>query len=189
MLAVALIPASACAQDNALPAETQIQLAVQALPEELREGATVQGYAADGAFVTLREGTNEMVCMGPNPTREDFEVSCHHVDLEPFFEMGRELSASGVTGNERTQARWDAFTAGELPIPYGAINYILTGEGFDAETATIQAPYLRWVIYTPNATPATTGMTDRPAEPGAPWLMFSGTPGSHIMIVPPQTGG
>ena len=187
--ALALIPISACAQDAGLPAEIQIALAVQAAPAEFRDGATVQGYTADGTFTTLREGSNGLVCMAPNPGREDFEVSCHHVGLEPYFEMGRQLSASGVTGNERTQARWDAFTAGELPIPYGSTNYILTGAGFDAETATIEQPFLRWVVYTPNATPESTGLTDRPAEPGAPWLMFSGTPGSHIMIVPPQTGG
>jgi hypothetical protein len=187
-LALALVPVAACAQDAPMPAELQIRLAVQAAPEEFRDGATVQGYTADGTFTTLREGSNGLICMAPNPAREDFEVSCHHAGLEPYFEMGRELSASGVTGNDRTQARWDAFTAGQLPIPYGSINYILTGESFDATTAEIEGAFLRWVVYTPNATPENTGITARPA-PGAPWLMFPGTPGSHIMIVPPQPGG
>jgi hypothetical protein len=43
--------------------------------------------------------------------------------------------------------------------------------------------YTRWVIYTPGATAETTGLPLTPG-PGAPWLMFPGTPGAHIMISP-----
>ena len=172
---------------SGLSPDTQIALAVQAAPEAMREGATVQGYDASGAFVTLREGSNDLVCMAPGPTREDFEVSCHHVGLEPYFARGRELSAAGVTGQDRTQARWDEFTAGSLPIPFGSINYILHGTGFDPETNEVADAYLRWTIYTPNATPESTGITPMPSS-GGPWLMFPGTPGSHIMITPPRGG-
>jgi len=170
-----------------IPAPTQIALAVQAAPAEMRAEATVQGYDTSGNFVTLREGTNEMVCMAPNPESDSFEVSCHHVDLEPFFERGRELRAAGVLGQERTQTRWDEVDAGTLPLPFGTINYILTAEGFDASTAEIENPSIRWVIYTPNATPESTGLTTRAAT-SAPWLMFPGTPGAHIMITPPSGG-
>lgn len=170
-----------------LPEATQIALAVQAAPEEMRAEATVQGYDAAGNFVTLREGTNEMVCMAPNPQSEMFEVSCHHVDLEPFFERGRELRAAGIVGQERVQTRFDEVEAGTLPLPYGTMNYILTAEGFDAETAEIVNPSIRWVIYTPNATPESTGLSARPTG-SAPWLMFAGTPGAHIMITPPAGG-
>lgn len=170
-----------------LPADLQIRLAVQAAPEDMRDGATVQGYDADGAFTTLREGTNELICMAPSPEREGLEVSCHHVQLEPFFARGRELSAAGVTGQDRVTARWEEFTAGRLPIPYGSVNYILTGSGFQPGTGEITDPYLRWTIYTPNATPETTGIAATPSA-GGPWLMFPGTPGSHIMITPPRGG-
>lgn len=173
---------------SGLSSDTQIRLAVQAGPAEMREEATVQGYDASGAFVTLREGTNDLVCMAPAPSREDFEVSCHHKGLEAFFARGRELLAAGVVGQERTQKRWDEFTAGTLPIPYGSVNYILHGTGFDAESGEVIEPYLRWTIYTPNATPESTGMTAVPST-GGPWLMFPGTPGSHIMITPPRGGG
>lgn len=169
-----------------LSVDLQVRLAVQAAPADMRDGATVHGWNDDGSVSVIREGDNGMICLAPNPSREDFEVSCHHEGLEPFFERGRELSMSGVTGNARTQARWDEYTAGTLPIPYGATNYILTGEGFDPATAEIQSPYLRWVIYTPEATAETTGLPEAGGAPGAPWLMFAGTPGSHIMISPPR---
>jgi hypothetical protein len=185
VLLAAAAASPACAQTSALPADLQIRLAVQAAPEPLRDGATVQGYDAKGALVTLREGSNALICMAPSPGAEEFEVSCHHRDLEPFFVRGRELRAQGVTGDARTKARWDEITAGTLPLPAGTMNYILTGSGFDTTTAEIHDSYLRWVIYMPGATSATTGLPERPAGPGAPWLMFAGTPGAHVMITPP----
>ena len=108
--------------------------------------------------------------------------------LEPYFERGRELTAQGITGNARVQARWREYTEGTLPIPYGSTNYITTGSGFDPETAEITDIFTRWVIYTPNATAETTGLSERPGEI-VPWLMFPGTPGSHIMVTPPRRGG
>jgi hypothetical protein len=185
---VAVAPLTAQHPWSGLAVETQIALAVQAAPVDMRDRAGVQGYDATGAFVTLREGSNDIVCMAPNPTREDFEVSCHHAGLEPFFARGRELAAAGVSGRERAQRRWDEFEAGTLSIPFGSINYILHGTGFDPESHEVLEAYLRWVIYTPGATPESTGITVQPST-GGPWLMFPGTPGSHIMITPARGGG
>ena len=188
VLSAAAAPAAAQYPWSGLSADQQIALAVQAGPAEMRADATVQGYDRAGRFVTLRRGSNDLICMAPNPERETFEVSCHFSELEPFFERGRELSASGVTGQERVQARWDEYTAGTLSIPGGAVNYILSGSGFDEESHDVTDAYIRWTIYMPNATPETTGITATPSA-GGPWLMFPGTPGSHIMITPPRAGG
>lgn len=172
---------------SGLSPEQQIRVAVLAAPEEMQAGATVQGWDASGTFTTLRDGTNELVCMAPDPDADAFEVSCHHRGLEAFFARGRELSAQGVTGNERTRTRWQEHEAGKLPIPYGSVNYILTGSGYDAADNTVVDPYLRWTIYTPGATVESTGLSTQPT--GGPWLMFAGTPGAHIMITPPRPGG
>lgn len=187
-VAVGISAATLAAQTGPLPPELQIRLAVQAIPEPLRADATVQGWDASGEFVTLREGSNAMICMAPDPSRDDFEVSCHHEGLEPFFARGRELRARGITGRERMQARWDEIDAGTLPLPSGTTNHILTGSGFDPETAEIQDPFLRWVVYMPGETGASTGLPEQPVGPGAPWLMFPGTPGAHVMITPPRGG-
>jgi len=176
---------SVVAQTAALSRDLQIRLAVQAAPPALRDSASVQGYDASGAFVTIRKGTNKLICMAPDPKAERFEVSCHQADLEPFFARGRELRDQGITGQQRTRARWDEITAGTLPMPFGTVNHILTGNGFDPASAEIRDPFLRWVIYVPGATAATTGLPEQPGGPGGPWLMFPGTPGAHIMITPP----
>ena len=187
---VALWAAPAGAQQpwSGLDAATQIRLAVQAAPQELRDGAAVQGYDRSGAFVGLRPGVNELICMAPNPSSPQLEVSCHHAGLEPFFARGRALAAQGVSGEERVTARWREWEEGRLSIPYGAIAYVLTGTGFDAASGAIEGAYLRWVIYTPMATTATTGIPEQPSA-GGPWLMLPGTPGAHIMITPPRPGG
>lgn len=188
LAACSLVALPLQAQSPTTAPEVQIALAVQAAPPDRQAGATVQGYDADGNFVVLREGTNDLICMAPNPAAEAFEVSCHHEGLEPYFARGRELRAQGRGGQEATEVRWQEVEAGTLPLPYGGINYILHGSGFDSETHAVQDPFLRWVIYTPGATPESTGLTIQATE-GAPWLMFPGTPGAHIMIVPPQSGG
>ena len=192
LLAVALyVPAAGVSAQtawSALDADTQILLAVQAAPESMRSGATVQGHDASGAFVTLRQGANGLICIAPRPAAEELEVSCHFAGLEPFFARGRQLAEEGITGEQRTLARWNEYTAGTLPIPTGSVNYILTGSGFDPETGAFEGAYLRWTIYTPNATPESTGISAEFNE-GGPWLMFPGTPGSHIMITPAREGG
>lgn len=185
-----LAPQAGSAQHpwSSLSPAVQIRLAVQAGPKELREEATVQGYDQAGAFTTLRRGSNSLICMAPNPTAQSLEVSCHNTALEPFFARGRELSAQGVTGQDRVMARWQEYDAGKLPIPTGSVNYILTGSSFDAATGEIADAYLRWTIYTPGATVESTGISDQPSA-GGPWLMFPGTAGAHIMITPPRGGG
>lgn len=189
LLAVAAQDAHAQQAWSGLDAATQIRLAVQAAPQEMRAGAAVQGHDASGAFGTLRTGTNGLVCMAPDPASPQLEVSCHHEGLERFFARGRELAAQGVTGQDRVTTRWHEWEEGKLSIPYGSVAYVLTGTGFDAATGAIEGAYLRWVIYTPMATTASTGISEQPSA-GGPWLMLSGTPGAHIMITPARgTGG
>src|SRR5208282_11982 len=61
-----LLSTPAIAQATQVPsASQQIAAAILPLPEVLREHATVLGYAADLSLITLREGTNGMVCTAP----------------------------------------------------------------------------------------------------------------------------
>jgi hypothetical protein len=165
----------------------QIAATLLAAPDDRRADATVLGYDASGAVVTLRKGTNDLVCIADNPNVEGFSAACYHKDLEPFMARGRELTAQGVTDdNVRSQTRWKEIEAGTLAMPRAPRTlYVLTGKGFDASTGQVIDPYLRWVIYVPFATPESTGLSTK-AAPGAPWLMNPGTAGAHIMISPPR---
>jgi hypothetical protein len=61
--------ASMAAAADIPPAPIQIAGAVLAAPAELRDGAAVLGYDAQGKFGPLREGKNEMVCLATDPTK------------------------------------------------------------------------------------------------------------------------
>lgn len=172
-------------------ADVQIAGALAAAPAADRAGATVLGFQADGSLTTLREGTGSLVCLADDPTREGWSTACYHESLEPFMARGRELRAEGVTDSgELAQRRWAEADAGTLPMPEEpAMLYVMTGDGFDPATGSVANAFTRWVIYTPWATAESTGLPPQPTAPGAPWLMFPGTAGAHIMITPPQPGG
>ena len=168
------------------PAEDQIASAILAAPEDRRAGVGVLGYSTDGKIVTLREADNDLICLADKPGDDSFSVACYHRDLEPFMARGRELSAAGVTGKERHRVRAKEVEDGKLSMPRQARTlYVLSGSGFDSASGKVMDSYLRWVIYQPFATPATTGLSTSPS-PGAPWLMYPGTAGAHIMINPPK---
>ena len=167
-------------------AQVQIAGAVLAAPAELREGAAVLGYDAQGGRVWIREGKNELVCLATDPTKTAFNVACYHKDLEPFMARGRELLAQKVTGAKRNEIRFKEVEDGKLALPREPRTlYVLTGTSFDSASGKVQDPYLRWVIYVPFATPESTGLSTK-ASDGAPWLMSPGTAGAHIMINPPK---
>jgi hypothetical protein len=179
-------PAAAPIAPAPMTPAQQIAAAVQAAPEERRADATVLGYDATGAIVTLRQGKGDLVCLADNPKDSAFEVDCYQKDLEPFMARGRALSATGLKGKERNETRWQEIESGKLAMPKEPRTlYILEGKGYDAATGAITKPYRRWVVYTPYATPESTGLSTMPV-PGGPWLMFPGKPTAHIMINPPQ---
>ena len=168
------------------PPQTQIAGAILAAPAELREGAAVLGYNAEGTLTKLREGKNELICLASDPTKTAFNVACYHKDLEPFMARGRELAAQKMTNAKRSEIRFKEIEEGKLPMSKEPRTlYVLTGTSFDAATGKVQDSYLRWVLYVPFATPQSTGLSTKGSD-GAPWLMGAGTAGAHIMINPPK---
>lgn len=186
LFAAAMAASAPAAAAEPPPAETQIAGAVLAAPQEWRDQATVLGYNAEGTLVPLRKGDNQMICLADDPTKEKFNVACYHKDLEPYMARGRELTAEGIKGKQRYDIRWKEIEEGKLAVTREPRTlYVLTGSDYDTATGEVADSYLRWVIYTPYATNESTGLSSSPA-PGAPWLMFPGTPGAHVMISPPK---
>lgn len=171
---------------QAVSKDAQVAQAVLAAPEDRRAGATVLGFE-NGTLVTLRQGSNDLVCLADNPATPGFSVACYHRDLEPFMARGRELAAQGVADDKvRDQTRYDEIKAGTLKMSREPrMLYVMTGKGIDASGA-VEAAYTRWVVYVPFATGDMLGLATKPAGPGVPWLMDPGTGGAHIMISPPR---
>jgi len=182
---VLLSPALLAAQSAILPAAKQIQAATSAAPAELRDGAAVLGYNESKKLVTLRAGTNDMVCLASNPDdAKQFHVACYHKLLEPFMARGRELRAQGVKGEQVDTVRFKEIMSGKLKMPQTPTAlYTLTGAptSFDAATGKVSGAKWLYVVYIPGATEKSTGITEKPAS-GVPWIMYPGTPKAHIMF-------
>jgi hypothetical protein len=160
-----------------------------AAPEDKREGAMVYGYNEKGEFIVLRKGSNELVCLTDDPNSPGFNASCYHVGLEPFMERGRELKKEGKNFKEIFDIREEEVKSGKLKMPKdGATLFVLSAdaENYDLKTGEVKDSYLRYVVYIPWATEASTGLPLKPSGPAMPWIMDPGTHRAHIMINPPR---
>ena len=164
-----------------LPAAIQIRTAVLPAPEEDKADAMVYGYDKQGKLVVLREGTNNLVCLCDDPTKEGVSVSCYSKKLEPFMARGRELTAQGKNFKEKREIRGEEIASGKIKMPEEpSMMYI----NYDKTTGDLKDGKFRYVIYTPFATTESTGLPSKPHAPGMPWLMDPGTHRAHIMVGP-----
>jgi hypothetical protein len=167
----------------------QIGAAVLAASEEQRADATVLGYDASGKLTTIRQGTNEMICLADNPEKAGLNIACYHKNLEPFMARGRQLKAEGKNSKEVFDIREQEVQAGKLKMPSQPTTlHILSGTNgkYDPETGTVTDASIRYVVYIPYATAESSGLPLQPIVPGGPWIMDPGTHRAHIMISPPN---
>ena len=168
-------------------ADIQIKTALLAAPKEKRDSCTVYGYSGDKQLILLRQGTNEMICLADNPDDPGFSVACYVKELEPFMQRGRELRKQGIKDDSLFNEREKEVKAGTLQMPkQPAALYVYSAkdEEFDPTTGEVKNGYLRYVIYIPYATVASTGLPEKPSADGMPWIMNAGTHSAHIMINP-----
>ncbi|MDF2159012.1 hypothetical protein [Algoriphagus sp. CAU 1675] len=168
--------------------EIQIKLALLAAPEDQRSEATVYGYQ-NGDIVLLKQGSNETICLGDDPSREGLSVSSYHKSAQPFMARGWQLRKEGKDAKEIFDIREAEAKAGKLPLPdQGSLLNALVADDKDVNwtTGEAQNTYTRSVIYIPWATAESTGLPLKPAGPGLPWIMDPGTHRAHIMINPPR---
>jgi hypothetical protein len=168
-------------------ADIQIKSALLAAPKEKKDSCTIYGYSADKQLILLRKGTNELICLADNPDEPDFSVACYCKDLEPFMQRGRELRKQGVKDQQLSDEREKEVKAGTLQMPKQASAlyvYSAKDKDYDPVTGEVKNGYLRYVIYIPYATVASTGLPESPSANGMPWIMNPGTHSAHIMIDP-----
>ena len=167
--------------------EALIATALMAAPAEKRAESTVIGYNMAGEFVTLKEGTNEFICLADDPNQEGFNAAAYHKELEPFMARGRALKAEGKTPQEIFDIREEEIKSGKLQMgSAGTTLHIYYGPNasYDQETSEVEEAVYRYVVYMPFATGETTGLPEKPKLRNHPWLMDAGTHKAHIMISP-----
>lgn len=185
-----LVSGSIDAQTVTYPTpERQIAAAVSPLPLALRENATVLGYKPDGKLVTLRKGSNDMVCLADDPAQKMYHVACYHTSLEPFMARGRELHARKLSHEVIDSLRLADIKAHRWSMPAkpaALYQYFASRDSIDEATGAVNGASYLYVVYVPYATPASTGISANPVE-GGPWLMYPGKPWAHIMVQPQKT--
>lgn len=177
-------------QQDLPDSQQQILAAVSAAPENMQSEAMVLGYNADTTLSTLREGSNNLICIADDPRDSKFHVACYHKDLDPFMARGRELKAKGMSRKEVDLIRRSEIKSGRLSMPEKPMAlYSLSGsaDAFNYEDATIEDVSPTYVVYIPFATEASTGLSKKPASKGAPWIMEPDTPWAHIMVLTGET--
>ncbi len=172
--------------------EAYLATALLAAPEASRAGAKVIGYNAAGELVTLREGTNEFICLADDPGKNGFSAACYHKSLEPFMARGRELRAEGKSNQEIDALREQEVKSGQLTMgDTGSTLHVYSGPEarYDPTTNEVEGASYRYVVYMPFATAASTGLPESPVAPNHPWIMDPGTYRAHIMISPRKADG
>ncbi len=167
----------------------QITMASFAAPEEMREAVTVLGFDASGTLITLKKGSNNLICIADDPNKKGFNAACYHKDLEPFMKRGRVLKKDGKSPKEIFDIREREAKAGTLKMPDNPTTlHILYGPDatFNSTTKQMENAHYRYVVYIPFATASSSGLPTKPRAPGEPWIMDPGTHRAHIMITPPR---
>lgn len=184
LLSILLVILFSCTAQEIPNKDFQIRTATLAAPEHQRESATILGFDKNGNVITLKEGTNEIVCLADNPDKEGFSVAAYHKSLEPYMTRGRELRKEGLNEKQLFDKREEEVKSGQLNMPDKTTLYVTTGKiNSSGEPENL---YTRYVIYIPYATEESTGMPLSPIAPGSPWIMNPGTHRAHIMINPPS---
>lgn len=156
-------------------APDKIERALAAAPRQMREGATVIQWKADGTYDTLKKGSNRLVCYDRSgePGRQPFAVQCTSLGNLERVAQNRKFEAI-MDRDARKKALDQAEANGTRVKPeYGSVWYDMNGP--DQEHARIHV-----TIAVPGATSQSTGLPEGPKNGGA-WIMNPGTTTAHIM--------
>ena len=154
--------------------EQQIEEALSALPESMREDVAVHGFDESGNPVLLREGTSHISCRSDDPTVRAWSVTCFPESLDAFVTRSEALTKAGEDTPARIKTLRAEILSGAITMPDIGALYLSTGNSVNVASSVM-------IIHVPNATAKTTGLPTLPTR-GTPWLAEAGTPMANIRI-------
>jgi len=154
------------------PADT-IEKALSAAPRNLKEGAAVIKFKADGTYDTLKPGTNRLVCYDRSgePGQQPFAVQCSSVANIPRIAQNKKFEAMPEKGKAAAEAAEKDGT--RVKPEYGSVWYTMNGADKDHARTHI-------TIAVPGATTQSTGLPSDNKQGGV-WIMNAGTSTAHLM--------
>ena len=158
------------------PQDPAIEKALMPAPRQMKEGATVVKFKADGTYDTLKKGTNRLVCYdrSGDPGQQPFSVQCTSIANLDRVAQNRKFEA--IADKTARQAAIDAAEKdGTRAKPeFGSV--WLTMNAPDKEHAT----RVHTTIAVPGATAQSMGLPDNNKQGGV-WIMNAGTSTAHLM--------
>jgi hypothetical protein len=164
-------------QTGSAPQDPAIEKALMPAPRQMKEGATVVKFKADGTYDTLKKGTNRLVCYDRSgePGQQPFSVQCTSIANLDRVAQNRKFEA--IADKTARQAAIDAAEKdGTRAKPeFGSV--WLTMNAPDKEHAT----RVHTTVAVPGATAQSMGLPDNNKQGGI-WIMSAGTSTAHLMI-------
>jgi hypothetical protein len=172
VLGVVALSAGAFAQ---APADA-IEKALSPAPRNMKEGAAVIKFKADGTYDTLKPGTNRLVCYDRSgePGQQPFAVQCTSVANIPRVAQNRKFEA--MTDKAARQAAIDAAEKDGTRVKPEFGSVWLTMNAADKEHAT----HVHTTVAVPGATTQSMGLPSDNKQGGV-WIMNAGTSTAHLM--------
>jgi hypothetical protein len=157
--------------------QADVDKALLALPEGMRNQTTVIKWKPDFTYDTLRKGTNGLVCYDRSgmPQQQPFAVQCTSMGNLPREAQNLKAQASGDREKSEAMLKEMEQNGTRAKPEFGSVWYHLSGADRDHVSAH------EVTIAVPGATAASLGRPDTRRENGA-WLLNGGTTTAHIMI-------
>jgi hypothetical protein len=150
--------------------------ALAAAPANMRDGAMVIKWKADGTYDTLRPGTNRLMCydQAGDAGEQPISSQCTSVGNLERVKQNKIYEAKIADRKLREEAFAELEKNGQRVKPeFGSVFY--TRQGKDASAVRTHV-----TIAVPGATTASLGLPDNNKMGGA-YIMGAGTTGAHIM--------
>jgi hypothetical protein len=156
--------------------QADVDKALLALPENLRNQAMVIKWKPDFTYDTLRKGTNGLVCFDRSGFPEQQPIAVECTSVSNLDREAQNLKAEALGDRAKTQAMLaDEEKAGTRVKPaFGSVWYHFAGA--DQEHARRHL-----TVAVPGATAESLGLPDKPTQSGI-WIMNAGTTTAHLMI-------
>jgi len=162
---------------SAQTTEELVDRILLAAPSRLRADTTVIGWREDGSRVTLRSGTNGLVCwdQSDEPRKRTYASRCTSEANLPRVDQNRAWNMSGKSQAEIQAMMDEADNNGTREVSeYGTLYYSINSDDMDNASihTTVSVPF------------ATSHSLDVPSEGtnAGVWIMYAGTSGAHLMI-------
>jgi hypothetical protein len=157
--------------------QAEVDKALLALPENMRNQTTVIKWKKDFTYDTLRKGTNGLVCYDRSgmPLMAPFAVQCTSMGNLPREAQNLKAEATGDRAKSEAMLKEMEQNGTRAKPEFGSVWYHMSGADKDhigAHEVTIAVP---------GATAESLGLPTQRRENGV-WLMNAGTSTAHIMI-------